>query len=141
MKNRILVSVSVVSLLAAIGSATALGWMYRKVRAFEKEHPVSIVTPAPAAKELPKADADLQRGKVYQGDGGDLYYVVGEGDDIVSIAIRFGVSPSSIMACNGLESGDAVKPDVVLKLPEDVKVEDESFGQGRLNVAGKESEK
>ena len=116
MKNKILVSVSVVSLLAAIGSATALGWMYRKVRAFEKEHHVSIVTPAPAAKELSQADAGLQRGKVYESEEKDLYYVVQEGDDIVSIAIQFGVSPSSIMACNGLENGDAVKPDAILKL-------------------------
>ena len=61
MKNKILVSVSVVSLLAAIGSATALGWMYRKVRAFEEEHHVSIVTPASALKGLSKANAGLQR--------------------------------------------------------------------------------
>ena len=57
MKNKILVSISVVSLLAAIGSATALGWMYRRVRAFDKEHKVSIVTPATERKAAVKSQS------------------------------------------------------------------------------------
>ena len=62
MKNKILVSVSVVSLLAAIGSATALGWMYRKVRAFEKEHHVSILMTF-TAPNCPMADQVLMEVK------------------------------------------------------------------------------
>ena len=135
MKSKILVAVAVVSALAAIGSASALGWMYRRVRAFEKEHKVSIVTPAPAPEGLAKADAALERGKVYEGDDECLSYVVKEGDDIVSIAIRFGVSPSSIADCNEISVSSPLNAGYVIKLPQNAQVTDSSFGAGRVNVA------
>ena len=134
MKNKILVSVSVVSLLAAIGSATALGWMYRKVRAFEKEHHVSIVTPASAMKELPKATANFENGKVYGTDVGDLAYVVKDGDDVISIAIRFNVSPSAILDINELKQTDPINPGDILKLPENAKVDGSDIAVGMVRM-------
>ena len=134
MKNKILVSVSVVSLLAAIGSATALGWMYRKVRAFEKANNVSIVTPAPEPKRLPKAAASFENGKVYGTDVGDLAYVVKDGDDVISIAIQFNVSPSAILNINELKATDPIKPGDILKLPENAKVDDSHLAVGMVRM-------
>ena len=45
-----------------------------------------------------------------------------EGDDLVSIAIAFGISPSALMDINDLKPTDEVKPGQVLKLPANAKV-------------------
>ena len=45
-----------------------------------------------------------------------------EGDDLVSIAIAFGISPSALMDINDLKPTDEVKPGQVLKLPPNAKV-------------------
>ena len=96
--------------------------MYRKVRAFEQEHHVSIVTPASALKGLTKANAGLQRGKVYQGEGNDLHYVVQEGDDMTSVSISWGVSAAAIRELNNLGEGDQLQPGQVIKLPVDTQL-------------------
>ena len=44
-----------------------------------------------------------------------------EGDDIVSIAIAYGISPSRLMDLNDLKAGDSIKAGQVLKLPADAK--------------------
>lgn len=48
-------------------------------------------------------------------------YTAKEGDDIVSVAISYGISPSRLMDLNDLKVGDAIKPGQVLKLPADAK--------------------
>lgn len=46
MKNKLFFSILTVSVIVAVGSGSALGWMYAKVRAYEREHNVSIVSSA-----------------------------------------------------------------------------------------------
>ena len=40
-----------------------------------------------------------------------------EGDDIVSISIAWGISPSQLMNANDLKDNEPLKPGTVLKLP------------------------
>lgn len=58
-------------------------------------------TAAPAAEEKPAGNT----------------YVVKEGDDIVSISIAWGISPSQLMNANDLKENEPLKPGQVLKLP------------------------
>lgn len=48
-------------------------------------------------------------------------YTVKDGDDLVSVAIAWGISPSALMDLNDLKAGDAIKPGQVLKLPASAK--------------------
>ena len=48
-------------------------------------------------------------------------HTVKEGEDLVSIAIAYGISPSALMDLNDLKPTDEVKPDQVLKLPANAK--------------------
>ena len=50
-----------------------------------------------------------------------LTYTVKEGDDLVSIAIAYGISPSALMDLNDLKPTDEIKKDQVLKLPANAK--------------------
>lgn len=50
-------------------------------------------------------------------------YVVKEGDDIVAISIKFGVQPSALLDINDLKPDAELKPDQVLKLPPDAKLQ------------------
>jgi LysM repeat protein len=65
-------------------------------------------TPAPAAAPAPEAQAPAT-------------YVVKEGQDIISIAVDFGISPTQLLDANNLKMTDTVKPGDVLKLPAGVK--------------------
>jgi LysM repeat protein len=42
---------------------------------------------------------------------------VKEGDDVVSVSIAWGISPSQLMNANDLKDNDQLKPGQVLKLP------------------------
>ena len=128
---------TVVSMFAAAVSAFAFGWMYRKVRAYEAANNVSIVTPAPEPKRLPKAAASVQPGKVYDTDDEGLVYVTKEGEDIVSIAIMFGVAPSLIMEANGITSDSKIESGTILKLPESAKVDEEYYASDAVVQAAK----
>ena len=50
-----------------------------------------------------------------------LTLTVKEGEDLVSIAIAYGISPSALMDINDLKPTDEVKPGQVLKLPANAK--------------------
>ena len=50
-----------------------------------------------------------------------LTHTVKEGEDLVSIAIAYGISPSALMDINNLKPTDEVKPGQVLKLPPNAK--------------------
>lgn len=81
-----------------------------------EEKPVeekSAGEPAPALDEKAGAAAPAQPPAA---DSGNTY-VVKEGDDLVSVSINCGVSPSQLMDLNGLKAGDGIKPGQVLKLP------------------------
>lgn len=51
-----------------------------------------------------------------------MTYTVKEGEDIVAIAINFGVSPSVLLDINDLKTGDPVKAGQILKLPPGAKL-------------------
>jgi LysM repeat protein len=52
-----------------------------------------------------------------------LTHTVKEGEDTVSIAIMYGVSPSAVMDLNDLKNTDSLKIGQVLKLPANAKVQ------------------
>ena len=52
-------------------------------------------------------------------------YTVKEGDDLVSVSIAYGISPSQLMDLNGLKAGDAIKAGQVLKIPANAKPAEE----------------
>ena len=72
-------------------------------------------TPAPAA--APAADS----APVAEAPAAGPTYTVKEGDDIVSVAINWGISPSQLMDLNDLKAGDGIKAGQVLKLPASAK--------------------
>jgi len=61
--------------------------------------------PAPAAEPAPAPAPAAET------------YTVKENEDVVTIAINFGISPSALMDLNNLKTGDALKPGQVLKIP------------------------
>ena len=101
-----------------------------------KEEPAvkDAAAPAPAAVEKPAdaenpADAaktDGAAAKPGEAAGPEATvpastYTVKEGDDLVSIAIAYGISPSALMDINDLKPTDEIKPGQVLKLPANAK--------------------
>ncbi|MGN0847301.1 MAG: LysM peptidoglycan-binding domain-containing protein [Kiritimatiellia bacterium] len=85
--------------------------------------PVAAETPAAeqsaAAAEEPKAASPAEPAAAPAPTGAT--YTVKENDDIVSVAIAWGISPSQLMDLNDLKAGDAIKPGQVLKLPANAK--------------------
>ena len=79
--------------------------------------PAEVVPPAPVEaepvkEEAPAADAVSA-----------LTHTVKEGEDAVSIAIKYSVSPSAVMDLNNLQITDTLKVGQVLKLPANAKVQ------------------
>lgn len=75
--------------------------------------PPAEVAPAPAAAESATPDSAPA--------SSSATYTAKDGDDIVSIAIAYGISPSRLMDLNDLKAGDSIKAGQVLKLPADAK--------------------
>lgn len=75
--------------------------------------PPAEVAPAPSAAESATPDSAPA--------SSSATYTAKEGDDIVSIAIAYGISPSRLMDLNDLKAGDSIKAGQVLKLPADAK--------------------
>ena len=72
------------------------------------EEPAKVEEPAPSAEEPAPAPAPAPAA---------LTHTVKDGEDLVSIAIAYGISPSALMDINDLKPTDDVKPGQVLKLP------------------------
>lgn len=72
--------------------------------------------PAPVA-DAPKADAAPAEPAAPAAEPAANTYVVKEGDDVVSVSIAWGISPSQLMNANDLKDSDQLKPGQVLKLP------------------------
>ena len=69
---------------------------------------------APTATDAPKDEAaPVESAPVPAGNT----YTVKDGDDIVSISIAWGISPSQLMNANDLKDNEQLKPGTVLKLP------------------------
>ena len=111
--KRIIVAGTITALLAGLaGTGTALVRMHGKVRALEQECAQLArkkAEEAPvAAQTQPQRKRDAKASAAAKGPGLHYEYTVKEGDDIVSVAIKFGVSPSVLMEANDLKSGDDV---------------------------------
>ncbi len=82
--------------------------------------PVKAEGPA-KAEDAPKAEetakAEEAPAPAEEAAPAQLTHTVKEGEDLVSIAIAYGVSPSALMDINDLKPSDEVKPGQVLKLP------------------------
>ena len=77
---------------------------------------------APAAEQKPAETAAAEKPAEPAAPAADEKpagntYVVKEGDDIVSISIAWGISPSQLMNANDLKENEPLKPGQVLKLP------------------------
>ena len=82
------------------------------------QEPAKAEAPATAkAEEAPKPEEAAQPAE----EKPVLTHTVKDGEDLVSIAIAYGVSPSALMDLNDLKPSDEVKPDQVLKLPANAK--------------------
>ena len=82
--------------------------------------PVKAEGPAKAedaAKTEETAKAEEAPAPAEEAAPAQLTHTVKEGEDLVSIAIAYGVSPSALMDINDLKPSDEVKPGQVLKLP------------------------
>ena len=120
--RKTLISILAANAVVAIGCIAGMGWMYHAVRAYERANNVSILSPG-----CDKTARNSSRGKggeraVRKTSGkhplaGKLTHRVMEGEDVVSIAIAYGVSPSQIIAVNDLAEPDAIRPGDVLTLP------------------------
>ena len=83
------------------------------VAATPDEKPVAA---APAVEQVKDTSAALEAVEVKT-------HTVKENEDVVSIAILYGVSPSAIMDLNDLKNGEALTPGRVLKLPANAKMQ------------------
>ena len=72
--------------------------------------------PAPEAATAAPAPAPAEPDPPAPEPAGNTY-TVKEGDDIVSISIAWGISPSQLMNANDLKDNEQLKPGQVLKLP------------------------
>lgn len=77
--------------------------------------PAADAAPAAAAAEPAAAPAAEPAAPAPEPAGAT--YTVKEGDDIVSISIAWGISPSQLMNANDLKDNEQLKPGTVLKLP------------------------
>jgi len=103
-----------------------------EVKVEEKKDAAAPATPAaaPAAApaEQPKAEppaAEPAAAAPAPAPAAGGTYTVKEGDDLVSVSITCGISPSQLMDLNGLKPGDSIKAGQVLKLPAGAKPSEE----------------
>ncbi len=80
------------------------------------------VAPAPAPAETAPA-AEIAKSPAVEESSSATTYTVKDGDDLVSVAISYGVSPSVLMDLNDLKASDEIKPGQVLKLPANAKAQ------------------
>ena len=129
--KRIVVTGTIAALLVGLaGTGSALVLMREKVWALEQERAQLAQKMKEKAaqartrsvpkkkKQAAKAPSRVKDVKPIANDAKPGYeYVVKEGDDVVSIAIKFGISPSVLMDFNGWKISDDLKPGMVAKIP------------------------
>ncbi len=119
--------------MGLVGTGSALVLMHEKVRALEQERALSAHKKKPEAapvhprdvpkkRQAAKAPSRVKDVKPIVNDAKPGYeYVVKEGDDAVSIAINFGISPSALIEFNNLNLTEELKPGMIVKIPSDAK--------------------
>ena len=135
--KRIVVAGTITALLLGLaGTGTALVRMHGKVCALEQERAQleqKVKDAAVAARKASKRAAQARSVKATSarkqpekpaGDSGSsgssgpfFEYAVKNGEDIVTIAIKFAVSPSALMDLNDIKPGDEVELGRVIKVP------------------------
>jgi len=98
---------------AAAAPAEAPAAPAEPVAATPEEKPAVAM---PAVEQVKDTSAALEAGEAKT-------HTVKENEDVVSIAIQYGVSPSAIMDLNDLKNGEGLTPGRVLKLPANAKVQ------------------
>ncbi len=83
--------------------------------------PADPVNAAAPAKTEEPAKVEEKAQPAEEAAPAQLTHTVKEGEDLVSIAIAYGVSPSALMDINNLKPSDEVKPGQILKLPANAK--------------------
>ena len=97
---------------AAPAEAPAVPAPAEPVAVAEEAQPAAAV---PAVEQVKDTTAALEAGEAKT-------HTVKENEDIVSIAIQYGVSPSALMDLNDLKNTDSLPPGRVLKLPANAKM-------------------
>ena len=89
--------------------------------------PAAVPAPVEAAPSAPDATPAVAEPVKEEAPAAEtasaLTHTVKEGEDTVSIAIMYGVSPSAVMDLNDLKNTDSLKVGQVLKLPANAKVQ------------------
>ena len=85
--------------------------------------PAAEAAPAPVQEAAPVASEPVKEEAPAAEAASALTHTVKEGEDTLSIAIQYGVSPSSIMDLNDLKNTDVLKVGQVLKLPANAKLQ------------------
>lgn len=81
----------------------------------------AVTAPAQAPVEAAVSDTAVSAPVDATPASSAMTYTVKEGDDIVGVAIAWGISPSQLMDLNNLKAGEAIAPGQVLKLPANAK--------------------
>ncbi len=85
--------------------------------------PAQTDVAAPAPVQVPAEQPKVEEAPAQPAAGAT--YTVKDGDDLVSVSIACGISPSQLMDLNGLKAGDAIKPGQKLKIPANAKPTEE----------------
>ena len=97
--------------LATLGSATGLICTVRAVKEYEKKNNVKIL--------FPKQGKPAQKPGCNANTANCIKHAAQECEDIVTIAIRFGVSPSQIRDVNGFTLDHVIKPGDIILIPQE----------------------
>lgn len=117
--KKIMVFALAASVAVTIACAVGMGWMYRAVRAYERQNKVSILSlqnENTGRNSSWRGNENTAR-TTASGKSAKIKYTVQEGEDIVSIAIKFGVSPSQLMNENAISLHNILRPGDILTLP------------------------
>ena len=146
--KRIIVAGTITALLIGLaGTGTALVWMHEKVRALQQERAQleqKVKEAGSAASErqvAAKARSAKKRhakarpakavpAKVQPAKANEQFveFVARDGEDLISIAIEFGLSPSKLMSVNGWNDTVEGRPGMVFKIPANLAKKSSRYG-------------
>ena len=102
MKKKLTLVALAAMAIVALGSATGLVYTVRAVKQYEKKNNVNVL--------FPKQGQPACKPKCNETKTNCIKHVAQDCEDIITIAIRFGVSPSKIRELNGFTTDHAIKP-------------------------------
>ena len=138
MKRKLMLAALAAATIVALGSTAALICTIRAVHSYEEHHGVQILFPEnenPLRNKKMAASKARKPGEAYLGESGQLEHVIEEGEDVVSIAIKYGVSPAALLEINDLKSYH-ITTNTVIRLPDYVKIDESGRIQRRTDDNG-----